>query len=425
MKKLSVILVGAGARGQIYTDNMKDERWEVVGVADPERANLEYVKNAHNIPEERCFETWEDILALPKFADVCIISTSDSLHYAPTMKAIELGYDILLEKPVAPTPEECADISNFAREKGVKILVCHVLRYTPFFLKLKEYINNGAIGKVLNIHHAECVGNVHQSHSFVRGNWGNTEKSSCMLLAKSCHDIDILQWLLDSQATKTQSFGSLSYFNEENAPEGAPDYCIEGCPHADTCYYNAVKLYYDDKENDWFRNACTMKINPSDEEVAHALRTNQYGKCVFKCDNDVVDHQVVNLEYENGATVSFNMSAFNFGNRYIRIMGTDGELYGDMKNDFIEFYDFKTQERTTCHPLQDNPYDENLRDAHQGGDTGIVNVLYDYIVNGYEGDLLSEIGISVENHLTVFAAEKSRLEGNVVDVKKYKSELLK
>jgi len=250
-----------------------------------------------------------------------------------------------------------------------------------------------------------------------------------MLLAKSCHDIDIIQWLIDSKCTKAHSFGSLSYFTRENAPKDAPDYCIDGCPHADTCYYNAVKLYLDcTPENhpngyDWFRDTATNLVKPSDEEVEKVLRTTQYGKCVYKCENDVVDHQVVNLEFENGATASFNMCAFNRGGRYIRVMGTKGEIYGDMDNDTITFFDFATRQETVINPAQ-CAVDGSLAGGHGGGDGGIVETLYKYLTEGYDGAWLSEIAISAENHLTAFAAETSRLENRVVDVEEYKASIL-
>lgn len=426
MKTLSVVLIGAGARGQCYTNEMTDERFKVVAVAEPIKERREYIKNKHNIPDDMCFNGWEELLAVPKLADIAIISTQDRMHYAPAMKAISLGYNLLLEKPAAPTPKECLDIANLAKEKGVKILVCHVLRYTPFFSKIKELIMEDKLGKVISVHHSECVGNVHQSHSYVRGNWHSTEKSSNMLLAKSCHDIDIIQWLIGSKCTKAQSFGSLSYFTRENAPDGAPDYCIDGCPHADECYYNAVRLYLkcqDDFWYDWFRDTATNLVKPSDEEVEKVLRTTQYGKCVYKCENDVVDHQVVNMEFENGATASFNMCAFNKGGRYIRVMGTKGELYGDMEEDIINLFDYATRKDTIINPAC-TTVDGSHAGGHGGGDIGIINTLYKYLTEGYEGEWLSEIGISVENHLTAFAAEASRLENKVIDVEEYKASLL-
>lgn len=422
MKTLNVILIGAGDRGQRYTNYMIGEKYKVVAVAEPKADFRNYIKEKHNIPDEMCFDTWEKILDLPKFADVAVITTTDKMHFEPTMKAIENGYDILLEKPVSPNAEECVEIANAAKKNSVKILVCHVLRYCPFFMKIKDMIDKGMIGRVMSIHHSENVGNTHQSHSFVRGNWGNSDKSSCMILQKCCHDMDIMQWLVDQPCKNVHSFGSLTYFTKENAPEGSPEYCDKTCPVYDTCYYNAVKLYVEDEENLWFREASTKKKVPSNKDVEDALRTTQYGKCVYKCDNNVVDHQVVNLEFEDGTVASFNMCAFNEGGRYIRIMGTDGELYGEMDTGIIDYYSFKTRKHETI-----NTNDQNLTgaitDGHGGGDPGLVNTLYEYITNNRSGDGLSEIGISTKNHLISFAAEKSRVEGKIVNITEFEQEL--
>ena len=418
MDKIKIIVVGAGGRGKDYTDIMArfPEKFQVVGVAEPIESRREYMRTKHNIPAENCFDTWEKILEKPKFADAAIISTMDRMHFAPAMEAIRKGYNLLLEKPAAPTAEECLAIESEAKKYGVRILVCHVLRYSPFYVTLKSLIDKGEIGRVMSIQHAEGVGNVHQSHSFVRGNWGNAEKSSPMLLQKSCHDMDILQWLVSKECKRVSSFGSLTYFIKENAPEGSPDYCIEGCPMAAECPYNAVKLYYDDKDNDWFRNAATGIVSPTDDEVAHALRTTQYGKCVFKCDNNVVDHQVVNLEFEDGTVVDFNMSAFNKGGRYIRVMGTKGEILNRNTDGILELYKFEDGSKTL---IDIKTYGDTIVSGHGGGDEGIVHALYDYLTTGVITEQLSEIGISVKNHMIAFAAEESRHTGKVVNVKEY------
>ncbi len=425
MKTITVALVGAGGRGKIYTDLMLEENFKVVAVADPVDDQRNYIKEKHGVADDMCFLTWQEMFAKGKLADMVIIATSDTMHYEPTMKAIELGYDILLEKPVAPTEQECADIANFAKEKGVKILVCHVLRYTKFFMKIKEMIDKGDLGQIISIHHNECVGNTHQSHSYVRGNWHKTADSSCMLLAKCCHDMDIIQWLMGSDCTRVHSFGSLTHFTRENAPEGSPEYCIEGCPHGDTCYYNAVKLYLEDEKNNWFRSACTQIPTPTNEEVEHALRTTMYGKCAYKCDNDVVDHQVVNLEFANGGLVSFNMCCFNYGGRHLRIMGTNGEIFGDMDRDIVEYYSFKTRKHEVIHPNNDQPVDGSILGGHGGGDGGLIRALYKYLAEDYDSDLLSKIDISVKNHFIAFAADKSRVEDRIIDVREFEKQYLK
>lgn len=420
-KTLKVILIGAGNRGETYTNIMAKmpEKYKVVAVAEPIKSRREAIKKKHHIPEELCFADGAELLKLGKIADAVVIATMDQDHYRFVMEAAALQYDILLEKPVSPDPEECRRIAEQAKKTGVRIVVCHVLRYSPFFLTLKELITSGKIGEVISINHEECVGNVHQSHSFVRGNWGNSGRSSCMLLQKSCHDIDILQWLIGKKCRKVQSFGTLTYFTEKNAPKDAPEYCMQGCPEEDKCPYNAVKLYLDDKENNWFRTTCTRMADPKDEDVKQALETTQYGKCVFRCDNDVVDHQTVNLLYEDDVTVTFTMNAFNKGGRFIHIMGTKGEIRGamDSSEDPITLYDFDTKETTTI-PMS---VGDGIANGHGGGDEGIVESFYEYINGTYEGTSISDIFVSVENHLTVFAAEESRKEGCVVNLAEYLS----
>ncbi len=420
MKTYSVILIGAGDRGVEYTNIMKNwpEKFKVVAVAETVAGRRKLVQRTHNLPDDMCFSTWEDILSKPKMADLALICTLDDMHYEPAMRAIELGYDLLLEKPVAQTAQQCVDIALAAEKKGVKVLVCHVLRYTPFFKKIKQIIMDGTVGEPMSVIHVEAVGNVHQSHSFVRGNWHCEAASAPMLLAKSCHDMDILQWLLDKPCRKVQSFGRLSYFNSKNAPEGAPVRCIDGgCPVESTCPYNCRKLYYDDKDNAWFRGACARGVakekQPTDEEVMTALNTTDYGLCVFHANNDVVDHQVVNMEFEGGATVSFSMNAFNKGGRYIRIFGTKGELYANMIDSEITIFTFEDGQH---HKIPLKAADEGIVSGHGGGDEGIVNELYDYLGDNYTGYCAADINISVKNHLIGFAAEKARHCGTVEDV---------
>ena len=414
--KKKVLLIGAGGRGMGYTNIMANEfpnDFEVVAVAEPLDDRRNYIKSKHNIPDEFCFTTWEPLLALPKMADVALIATMDRDHFAPAMAAIEKGYDLLLEKPVAPTPEECRAIERAATEKGVFVLICHVLRYTNFYRAIKGIIDSGEIGRVMNIQHIEGVGNIHQSHSFVRGNWGNSQRSSFMLLQKSCHDMDILAWLVGKKCTAVQSFGSLSYFTEKNAPAGAPARCIDGCPHADTCAYNAVKLYLEESNDTgrgrWHRTAATKLINPTDSDVEHVLRTTEYGKCVYKCNNDVVDHQIVNLQFEDDIIISFTMSAFNLGGRRMRIMGTKGEIEAFAENNKITVYSLENG-KSREHDCNSALAGDTIVSGHGGGDQGIIKALKD-LLEGLENKSVCPICESCDNHMIAFAAEESRLAG--------------
>ncbi|MBR4100179.1 MAG: Gfo/Idh/MocA family oxidoreductase [Clostridia bacterium] len=424
MEKLKVILIGAGNRGTRYTDEMQNrsDKFEVVAVAEPIESRRDHIKNKHNIPEEMCFNDWKELLKLGKIADIAVVSTMDKEHFEPAMAAINLKYNLLLEKPIAPTAEECKNLSDAAKLNGVKVVVCTVLRYTPLFIRIKEMLDNGKIGDVVSINHEENVGNVHYSHSYTRGNWGNEERSANMLLAKSCHDIDLLQWLLGKKCVNVHSFGSLSHFTRTNAPDKTPDYCIEGCRLGDTCPYNAVKLYLDDKDNEWFRTTSTRLANPTDDDVKKAITETQYGKCVYKCDNDVVDHQVVNMLFEDNITVSFTMTAFNKGGRAMHIMGTKGEIHavlGDDNDTYIKIYDFETKTEQNIELTGS----DGVTGGHGGGDGGIVETLYDYLLGEYSGKSVPDIEISCYNHLLVFAAEKARLENRVIEIQEYISNL--
>ena len=413
-QQIKIVLIGAGNRGTTYTDIMAHlpGEYKVVAVAEPVESRREYIRKRHGIPTEFCFESWEDLFAKGRIADAAIISTQDKEHLDPAIKAISLGYHLLLEKPVSQTPEECMEICHLAEEKEVKVVVCHVLRYAPLFEMVKKIIDEGKIGEIISINHEECVGNIHQSHSYVRGNWCNEKRSSNMLLAKSCHDLDLLQWLTGKKCKKIQSFGALTHFRVENAPEGSPEYCIDGCSVADRCPYNAVKLYLMDKENIWFRTTSTKENNPTDEMVEHAIRTTQYGKCVYRCDNDVVDHQVVTMLMEDDITVTFTMNAFNKGGRYLHLMGTKGELHAALDNNNpIRIYNFETEETTEIAAAGG----DGVTNGHGGGDEGIVHAFYEYLVGTYRGNSIADIRTSVNNHLLVFAAEEARKKECVID----------
>lgn len=417
-----IIVIGGGGRGRTYakkSENIKNA-FRVVAVAEPVNNLRSYFRDRYGIPENMCHTSWEDLLSRPKFADLVVIATMDRDHLAPALAAIDKGYDILLEKPMGATPEECCMIQKAAAKKGVFVLVCHVLRFTVFFRTLKSIIDSGKLGRVIHIQHSEGVGNIHQSHSFVRGNWGNSDRSTPMIVQKTCHDMDILQWLVGKQVRYVHSFGSLTYFKAENAPIGATERCIDGCPHADTCYYNAVNLYHNEWTDSVFIQGATKRVEPTNEDIDRALRETDYGKCVFLSDNNVVDHQTVNLEFEDGATVSFSMCAFNKGGRSIRIMGTDGEIFGNMDDDFLTFYSFASRQYEKI-PLLDAVTNESIDGGHGGGDDGIVYALYRQLEGDTGNVSVCSLEQTARNHLIAFAAEESRLTGKVVDMQEYEA----
>lgn len=420
-KKLKVLLIGGGNRGVRYAENMRrfPERYEIVALAEPVEGRRMEVKEAFGIADNMCFKNWDECFDKGKLADIVVIATQDRDHYIPTMKAISLGYDVMLEKPISPSAKECIDIARYAREMNVRVVVCHVMRYTPHYTTIKNLIDSGEMGDILTINHEENVGHTHHALSFVRGPWGNSERSSNMLLAKSCHDLDLIPWLLNKKCKKIQSFGSLSYFQKENAPKDAPERCHEGCPHEPTCPYSALKLYVRSERIFWRKHA-TQMTNPTVEDAMNLLRTTQYGKCIFKCDNDVVDHQTVNMLFEDNVTATFTMSSTNKGGRWTHIMGTKKEAFIDGAQAPIRLFDLETNETTE---IEMHGGGEGAEFGHGGGDYGIIRDMYDYFVGNETGNQISDIEISAENHLLVFAAEQARAEGTVVDIEEFVNSL--
>ena len=421
-KKVRAILIGAGNRGTNYVTLAKENcpEFELVAIADANPVRRDYVQEMYGLPDEACYDDFRELLAKPRVADLAIIATQDKMHFEPAMLAIEQGYHIMLEKPVAPTPWECVQIAEAANKKGVFVCVCHVLRFSPFFRMIKTLIDEGRIGDIVQIMFAERVGNAHMSHSYVRGNWRNSETSSPIILAKNCHDMDMLQWLIGKKCTKVQSFGELSFFTRENMPEGAPEYCVQGCPAAEHCPYDARRIYLKDR---MFIQQATNRKNPTDEDILRAITETNYGKCVFQSDNDVVDHQVVNLEYEGGATVSFSMCAFNTGGRRIRIMGTKGEIIGNMSDEYVTLFDFMTRESEQV-MISGAVQDETINGGHGGGDGGIVRSFVQFVAGEYEGKSITDIDTSIESHLIAFAAEEARLTGKTIDIREFKEQFL-
>lgn len=416
----TILLIGAGNRGATYTKCAIDigDEFKIVAVAEPDDNRRNYIKKNYDVPEDMCHTSWEELLNRPKFADLVMICTMDRDHLAPALAAINKGYSILLEKPMGATPEECVAIERAAMEKGVFVQVCHVLRFTPFFCAIKRIIDSGAVGQIVHIQHAEDVGDVHQSHSFVRGNWRNSDESTPMIVQKTCHDMDILQWLIGRRCTRVHSFGSLMYFRPENAPKGATKYCMDGCPHAQTCPYFVERVYLGEKTHTVFSRIAAGKFEYTEDELREMLRTNDFGRCVFYCDNNVVDHQTVNLEFEGGATVSFSMCAFNRGGRRIRIMGTKGELIGNADDDFITLYSFETQQGKNI-KLLDAVTDDSIDGGHGGGDQGIIRSVLTCLNGDMSSVSLCSIEETCRNHLIAFAAEESRLTGKVIDMDEY------
>ncbi len=413
MKECTAVLIGAGQRGAhayaSYALSHPDEL-RFIAVAEPDAERRRIFKEQHNISDDMCFSSWEELLNKPKLADAMLICTQDRMHFHPTIKALEKGYHVLLEKPMSPDPKECITMGEYATKYNRAFLICHVLRYTPFFSTLKQLLDSKRIGELVSIQHNENVGYWHQAHSFVRGHWRNSIESSPMILAKCCHDMDILLWLADAECTYISSFGSLSHFKKENAPAGAPKRCLDGCPVAEECQYYAPNQYLGEN-TEW--PTASISNDLSIEARTRALKEGPYGRCVYHCDNDVVDHQVVNIEFANEVTAAFTMSAFTKDcTRTMKLMGTRGEIRGAMEKNEIEVIDFLTGEKEVISV-------EHTQDAHGGGDEGLMRNFVSLVRSNGTCTGLTSADISVQSHIMAFAAEKARVDKAVIDIKEF------
>ncbi len=411
MKKITVAIAGLGSRGlETYARclEMHAGRAELVAIADIRPDRVAVAAQRYNIPDDRCFDSVESLLKAPKLADVLFICTPDDVHYQPAIDALNLGYHLLLEKPAARTVAECRHIAELAESKGLHVVVCHVLRYTVFYQTIKQLIDEGEIGEIMNVEAIERVAYWHQAHSFVRGNWHVAADTTPMILAKCCHDMDMLLWLTGKKCEKVTSFGHLSHFSRAHMPDGAPERCSDACPAANSCPYNAQRYYlemYRSHGDCWPVNVVAPE--PTEEKVRAALATGDYGRCVYQMNNDVVDHQVVSMQLEDDVTVAFTMTAFTAtGGRCIRLMGTAGEIYADMEKNIIHFRPFgKPGEEIDVRKLTSD------FSGHGGGDARMLADYLDLLEGRGMSGALTTISRSVESHIVALAAEESRLQG--------------
>lgn len=415
MKGVSLIVIGAGGRGSAYAAYVAahPDQARVVGVAEPRDGHRARLAKAHAIPDGQVFRCWREVAARPKFADAVLICTQDSMHEEPVKAFTRLGYHILLEKPMAPTPAACRRIVKAARDAGVIFAVCHVLRYTDYTRALKRLLGDGVIGEVADIQLFEPVGFWHQAHSFVRGNWRNEAESSFMLLAKCCHDVDWLSYVVGKPCRKVSSFGSLLHFRKGHQPPTATDRCMD-CPVESTCPYSAKRFYFGrlrSGQTGWPLDVVAPEA--TEETLREALTTGPYGRCVYACDNDVVDHQVVNFEYDDGVTASLTMSAFNAGmGRLVRIGGTRGAIEGDSST--LRVFDYLSESWRT---VDTQAPDAGLLGGHGGGDGGLMASFLHAVATGDRSSIVSGPDETLESHLTVFKAEQARRQGKVLKVR--------
>ncbi|MBQ6704553.1 MAG: Gfo/Idh/MocA family oxidoreductase [Opitutales bacterium] len=415
MKKVSVIIVGGGGRGTIYAQLLREisAKAEVVAVAEPRDFFRNRIAQMHGVPAENSVSDWRELAARPKFADAVIIATQDRMHLEPALAFAEKKYHILLEKPLATDLSGCRELAAAAEHHDIVFSVCHVLRYTEFTRKLKSLIAAGEIGKILSVQHLEPVGHWRFAHSFVRGSWRREEESSSVLLSKSTHDLDWIRYIVDAAPKRVSSFGSLIFFKKENRPANAAARCLD-CAIEAECPYSAPRFYLERiRSGDTGAYVESVTGTPTEECLIENLRTGPYGRCVFACDNDVADHQVVNVEFENGATAAFTLAGCSkYGDRRVTIFGSLGEIYGDGER--LSVFSYLTG---TTREI-DVPAPE-VADRHGGGDFNLLNEFINAVRTGDRSGIVSGAEISLETHALAFAAELSRKEHRVVEMKDF------
>ena len=409
---MKYVIIGYGSRGDFYDGLFrKIENTRLAAVCDGRQSRLDLCKKHHENEDVKYYSNDEEFFKAGKLGDLCVVSTLDEMHVRHALAALNCGYDLLLEKPIACNEEDCAKIYETATALKRKVTVCHVLRYAPFFSLIKSELETGNYGKIQTITLTENVGWWHQAHSYVRGNWHNTKKTSPMIIAKCCHDLDLLNWFMNDECVSVSSMGSLDYFTRKNAPENSGDNCYD-CPAAKDCLYNCEFIYWDlqlKKGNTgWPVDVILFNREPTHENLTAALKASPYCKCVFKNDNDAVDHQVVNVLYENGATAQLTMTAFSEkGGRDIYLHCEKGEIYGQMSENTIHCTLFRKSSKVIdVNKEADNNF------GHGGGDIRMIQ----NIVDGYENKIVAEVtplAQSMSSHMLGFAAERSRLNGGI------------
>ncbi len=413
---ITAALCGAGLRGSDAYGPFALEHPEelrFVAVAEPDPLRRSRFAAQHNIPAEHQYASWEALFSAGKLADSCLVMTQDQMHREPAIAALSQGYNVLLEKPMAHNLADSVALVQAAERYGKLLQICHVLRYTPFFMALNNVLQSGRLGNIINVTHRENVVFWHMAHSFVRGNWGNSERSSPMILAKCCHDLDILFWNMGPMRS-LHSAGSLMHYRQDQAPAGATARCTDGCPVAEECPWDARRLYLNMQLISWPVTALGSDL--SAEGRLHALRSGPYGRCVYHCDNDVVDHQVVSMETDQGSTVTLIMHGHSHEeNRTMRYDGTRATLRGRFgyQGMALDIHDHLTGRHESIDI-------QNQASGHGGGDFGIMRSFV-RAMHG-EASALTTARESLESHLMAFAAEESRLSGNPINMQHFRAQ---
>lgn len=417
---ISVVVVGAGHRSEGYAEYAlaSPDHMKVVGVCEPDNVRRERIARIHNIPPEACFPGYEHLTDRPPIARAAINGTMDTMHYPSTVALLCSGYDVLLEKPIASSERESRELIEIASENNRVVMICHVLRYAPFYQKIKQLLSDGRIGSIVSMHTAENLSYHHMATAFVRGRWNARKTSSPILLAKCCHDMDIIAWMVgDVPVRSVASFGALTQFREENAPAGSAPRCLDGCEIESTCPYSARKQYIE--MNLWgpyVWEPIEHIDEPTVEQKLQSLKNNNpYGRCVWHCDNDALDHQSVIVEFVNGITASHNL----FGGaarscRTIHIIGTDGEIEGNMEAGWIKLRTLDAHDGRDHR--EESVQVDITSDGHGGGDQRLIHDFISVLNGEPASQGVTRIEESLLGHQIAFAADLALRERRVVEL---------
>jgi predicted dehydrogenase len=415
------VVIGAGIRGR-HTYGAQalahPERLRVVGVAEPDPLRRAAMADEHGLAADACFDDWRPLLDAPRRAEAAIVATSDTLHVGPALAALEHGYHLLLEKPMAPDPVDCVRVVEAAERAGCILQISHVLRYAPLYARVAELLAERRLGRLVQLSLEEHVAGWHMAHSFVRGKFRKRSLAAPFLLAKSCHDLDLLCWFAGTSPRRVVSFGELRGFRQEAAPQGAPERCSDGCPIQATCPYDAERFYLGpDEELASIWPWCDVSGDPSRESRRRGLETGPYGRCVYRCDNDVVDQQVVSVDFGNGLTGSFGVHGHaSRESRRLHIVGSEGELRGVLDEGWLEW------SRPGALETQRFRFDASPI-GHFGGDPGLFDHFCRAVALGAPDAVLASGQSALESHLLGFAAERSRERNEIVDLAQYRAEI--
>ncbi len=415
-KIFRIACIGCGARGQMYTalaSEMKD-KFLVTAAADPVTERVDKVRINSGNPGFISFGSADDLLSRPKLADLLIIATQDGMHFDNCIKAIDAGYDILLEKPVATNLEDIFYLEKYAAQKKSRIMVCYVLRFSPFYKKVKEIISAGLLGDIINMNYTLGITPWRMAHSFVRGHWAAAGESTPTIVAKACHDTDIIQWLIEKKCLSVASSGSLSHFKKKNAPAGAPERCTLGCPVEKDCIYSALR-YAGDKKYPWLPQIYDRAESAQVNEIIDWLNSSPWGRCVYNCDNDALDHQSLLMNFEDNITCTFTMSAFEQG-RHLEIYGTKGVLKGGdtyRSNFNAEILLIPHEGKTEIFNVTENLDSVQMRIKR---DRRLIEKLYCEMAYSCNENIESSLSDSIHGHLIAFAAEQARKENKVISL---------